>query len=365
MDTSNRPSSEKLRHLVSEWVKSQKADHNLRYQALQESSIYTNQRVFDDHSNGLKLYVTKIVKYSANHKRISALTDIDCTFDDDEFLLPPGYKVPPIVKTFEDVIIENASISRSSDDSQISQDYSLDELDGLDEVLYDPDQEGYYTNFESKLMDEDYYELHYKVAVSKLLRNPVYKKLFDNEFVENATRKYLRTFYAFTDKDFDHGHQYPFANYFMVDTHISLAFYFAQYLDERKKIVDCFESLEGAQASDALGVKHQVNILEKEIKNLVGIKRRMDSSSYYGRKLNLTDKEMSYTFDRIITDLLLNLWDLKVYKRSEKTACELLLVSRIASDLYSLAMFKTKYPVVDSESLRARITAQKNGWSTI
>jgi len=196
-----------------------------------------------------------------------------------------------------------------------------------------------------KAMDYDYYKEHKQARVLRAKNTKVYRQLFRNDAIAEATEKYLRHFNIFHKTDFKIKNTYPFPEYFQLKTYTSLAFLFAQYLVD----VKLFNS-PSANPKDRLQIKDK----KGKLKNIVTYcdKVLMASSEHIISDLQLktVNLESHHTIDFIRADAELRLQDLSIIERADKTTPEQLLAYRIGTNILALDVFGGETPVNDINS---------------
>ncbi len=190
----------------------------------------------------------------------------------------------------------------------------------------------------AEMTESDVYEKIISPDIEKAKRHKVYKNFFSKKFSDSAKESiigYLKEFPLLKNADFDKPEQYPFTEYFIMDTYCSLAYLFAEYLAD-------LERYSGSKPN-----KHQddyirhLSEVDESCKTL-----RSHLSSDAPLPLELYQSVDLDTLARMQDELSLKINELKVIGKNGKELPERILMIRLG---YNLLSIKTggKGPLVD------------------
>jgi len=249
------------------------------------------------------------------------------------------------VKTFQpssdtgNFVLNNLHLTSNYITHQVFQDHSYLE------VLWIPKKNSKGSKRKVKAMDYDYYKAHMQARVLKSKNTKVYRQLFKYDSVVEATEKYLQHFYIFNKTNFKNINTYPFPEYYLIETYTSLAFLFAQYLDD----VELFNS-PSANPKDRLQIKDKKTKLKNILMYCDKALAATSEHTISDLQLKTINLESRHTIDFIRADAELRLQDLSIIERADKTTPEQLLAYRIASNILALDVFGGELPVNDINS---------------
>lgn len=311
LNTERLEDAKALRAMIKLWVNNYPSKNNLRMRQLSESSIYSNRKVFDDYSFGIKSSVTIIT---------------------------------------EEIESGIFKLQHNKNFSKVQEKENMNYPGGL-----------FYA--EEILFDQDFYDKNFRKIITKILSSDIYKKYFLDK-TEKSTKKYLNIFNEFSNEDYKHGHKKPFANLYLVETHISLAYNFAQYLEDKVSAKPDVSNT-GKQNGDFLRLNEYKKNLSQTLKEITSLQKRLSSSEAFGERVNINQTELEAILEKTSCNLTQKHNELSRYKRSDKTICERLLANRLATDILSLELYRDIYRRPTEYTAMARFRNLYDGYQEI